>query len=56
QRAQLRDSVLDPYFAVPHGDMMVSGCFGLLWAFAEKHPNHAEEILAPLGVSAALVA
>ena len=56
QRAKLRGSVLDPYFAVPHGDMMVSGCFGLLWAFAEKHPNHAEEILAPLGVSAALVA
>ncbi len=32
---------------------MVSGCFGLLWAFAEKHPDHTEEILAPLGVSAA---
>jgi hypothetical protein len=33
--------------------MMVSGCFGLLWAFAEKYPNHADEILAALGISAA---
>jgi len=53
QRAKLRGSALDPYFAVPHGDMMVSGCFGLLWAFAEKYPNHADEILAALGISAA---
>ncbi|MEX0800580.1 MAG: DUF1786 family protein [Dehalococcoidia bacterium] len=50
QRAKLRGSALDPYFAVPHGDMMVSGCFGLLWAFAEKHPAHAEEILTALGI------
>ncbi|MCH8920321.1 MAG: pyruvate formate lyase-activating protein [Chloroflexi bacterium] len=56
QRAKLRGSVLDPYFAVPHGDMMVSGCFGLLWAFAEKHPQHSDEILEALGISAALVA
>ena len=51
QRGKLRGSALDPYFAVPHGDMMLSGCFGLLWAFAEKHPNHAEEILERLGIS-----
>jgi uncharacterized protein (DUF1786 family) len=55
QRAKLRGSELDPYFAVPHGDMMVSGCFGLLWAFAEKHPDHADEILAALGIAAAPV-
>jgi hypothetical protein len=55
QRGRLRGSALDPYFAVPHGDMMVSGCFGLLWAFAEKHPNHTDEILRALGVSAARV-
>jgi hypothetical protein len=30
--------------------MMVSGCFGLLWAFAEKHPAGAGEILPALGV------
>jgi uncharacterized protein (DUF1786 family) len=56
QRAKLRGSELDPYFAVPHGDMMVSGCFGLLWAFAEKHPDQADEILAALGITGALVA
>jgi len=50
RRAKLRGSALDPYFAVPHGDMMVSGCFGLLWAFAEKHPRHAEAILPALDV------
>jgi uncharacterized protein (DUF1786 family) len=51
QRGKLRGSRLAPYFAVPHGDMMVSGCFGLLWAFAEKHPALAEEILPELGVA-----
>jgi uncharacterized protein (DUF1786 family) len=51
QRGKLRGSALDPYFAVPHGDMMVCGCFGLLWAFAEKHPEHREEILEALGIS-----
>ncbi len=48
QRGKLRGSRLDAYFAVPHGDMMVSGCFGLLWAFAEKHPQHRDEILQAL--------
>jgi uncharacterized protein (DUF1786 family) len=50
-RGKLRGSRLEPYFAVPHGDMMVSGCFGLLVAFAEKYPQHREEIEAVLGVS-----
>lgn len=54
QRGKLRGSALEPYFAVPHGDMMVSGCYGLLWAFAEKHPQRAEEILDALGVSTPL--
>ncbi len=48
QRARLRGSTLNPYFAVPHGDMMLSGCFGLLAAFAEKHPDAAEHILPAL--------
>jgi uncharacterized protein (DUF1786 family) len=48
QRAKLRGSALRPYFAVPHGDMMLSGCFGLVWAFAERHPQHRQEILARL--------
>ncbi len=51
QRGKLRGSRLEPYFAVPHGDMMVSGCFGLLWAFAEKYPQHREEVLGALGVN-----
>ncbi len=51
QRGKVRGTRLEPYFAVPHGDMMVSGCFGLLWGFAEKVPEHREEILAALGLS-----
>ena len=50
QRGKLRGSTLNPYFAVPHGDMMVSGCFGLLWAFAEKRPEVAAEILPALNL------
>ena len=56
QRGKLRGSSLNPYFAVPHGDMMLSGCFGLLWAFAEKHPDHREEILTALGIREAPLA
>ena len=44
QRAKVRDGGLQPYFATPHGDMMISGCFGLLVAFAAKYPQHREEI------------
>lgn len=35
RRALLRNSVLHPYEATPHGDMMIAGCFGLLRAFAD---------------------
>jgi len=35
---------LHPYFAVPFGDMMIAGCFGLLAATAEILPNLAEAI------------
>ena len=48
QRGRIRDSRLRPYFAAPHGDMMISGCFGLLVAFAEKHPAARDEIEAAL--------
>ena len=44
RRNRLRDSRLEPYFAAPHGDMMLSGCFGMVAAFARRHPQHAEEI------------
>jgi hypothetical protein len=30
---------LRPYFAVPFGDMMIGGCFGLLAATAEVMPE-----------------
>jgi hypothetical protein len=35
---------LRPYFAVPFGDMMIAGCFGLLAATAEVMPDVAEAI------------
>lgn len=33
-----------PHFAVPHGDMMMAGCFGLLRALAQHHPAFREDI------------
>jgi uncharacterized protein (DUF1786 family) len=48
QRGRIRGSRLAPYFATPHGDMMISGCFGLLVAFAEKFPEYRTEIEASL--------
>jgi uncharacterized protein (DUF1786 family) len=35
---------LKPYFAVPFGDMMIAGCFGMLAAAAEVLPDLAETI------------
>jgi uncharacterized protein (DUF1786 family) len=35
---------LIPYFAVPFGDMMIAGCFGLLSAVADLLPELAEPI------------
>jgi uncharacterized protein (DUF1786 family) len=48
QRGKIRGSRLDPYFATPHGDMMISGCFGLLVAYAEKYPETRGEIYSAL--------
>lgn len=39
---------LIPYFAVPFGDMMIAGCFGLLAATAEILPGLAEPVLGSL--------
>jgi uncharacterized protein (DUF1786 family) len=39
-----RPSSIVPYFATPFGDMMITGCFGLLAATAEVIPNLAEII------------
>lgn len=49
QREKIRGSTLHPHFASPYGDMMISGCFGLLRAFAEVYPEGREEIDARLG-------
>ena len=40
------------YMAVPHGDMMLSGCYGLLRAFAAHFPQSAGDILPRLEVAA----
>jgi uncharacterized protein (DUF1786 family) len=44
RRNLLRGSSLRPYFAVPFGDMMISGCFGLLSAVADRLPELREPI------------
>jgi uncharacterized protein (DUF1786 family) len=36
------------YMAVPHGDMMLAGCYGLLRAYAAHFPEHGDEILGRL--------
>lgn len=48
RRELLRGSALRPYEAVPHGDMMLAGCFGLLRAFADQYPPFAEAITTAL--------
>jgi uncharacterized protein (DUF1786 family) len=48
QRGRVRGTRLGPYFAAPHGDMMISGCFGMLRAFAYRHPDFREEMEAAL--------
>jgi uncharacterized protein (DUF1786 family) len=44
RRAMLAGSRLRPHLAVPYGDMMIAGCFGLLAATAEALPAIAEPI------------
>jgi uncharacterized protein (DUF1786 family) len=44
RRALMSDSRLRPYFAVPYGDMMIAGCFGLLAAAADLLPEAGEVI------------
>jgi len=48
RRAMLAPSRHRPYFAVPHGAMMLSGCFGILRAMADAFPQHAEAIRSAL--------
>ena len=44
RRGLMNDSGLRPYFAVPFGDMMITGCFGLLAAVADVIPDLAGPI------------
>lgn len=48
RRALMRNSSLRPHFAVPFGDMMIAGCFGLLAATADLLPDLADPIRASL--------
>ncbi|MFQ5827250.1 MAG: hypothetical protein ACE5IA_07820, partial [Dehalococcoidia bacterium] len=49
RRRMVANSALAPHFAVPHGDMMLVGCFGLIRAFAMKKEAWREEIDRALG-------
>lgn len=44
RRNLLRESTLRSYFAAPFGDMMLTGCFGLLAAAGDKLPGIGGEI------------
>ena len=44
RRSLMRESRLKPYFAVPFGDMMITGCFGMLAAIADIIPELSEPI------------
>jgi len=48
RRSMLQGSRLRPHFAVPFGDMMITGCFGLLAATADVLPELGEPIRASL--------
>jgi uncharacterized protein (DUF1786 family) len=48
RRSLMRGSSLRPYFAVPFGDMMIAGCFGLLAAVADVLPDLGEALRASL--------
>ncbi len=52
RRNIMRRSRHRPYFAVPYGDMMMAGCFGLLCALPEVYPEYGEPILASLSGTA----
>lgn len=48
RRNLMRHSTLRPYFAVPFGDMMIAGCFGLIAAAADLLPELAGPVRASL--------
>ena len=48
RRNLIKGSGLNSYFPAPYGDMMLTGCFGLLAAAGEKLPDLGEQIQAAL--------
>jgi uncharacterized protein (DUF1786 family) len=44
RRNLMLDSRLNPYFAEPFGNMMLTGCYGLVKATANRYPQWREEI------------
>lgn len=44
QRHMMKESKLKPYFVAPYGDMMLTGSFGLIKAFAGRMPEWKDEI------------
>ena len=48
RQALLKNAGLPVYFAVPHGDQMLAGCFGLLRACADVAPEWREPIIEAL--------
>ncbi|MCI0478734.1 MAG: DUF1786 domain-containing protein, partial [Anaerolineales bacterium] len=44
RRRKLASSRYRPYFAAPYGAMMLTGCFGLVRAYAQLNPNATDEI------------
>jgi uncharacterized protein (DUF1786 family) len=47
-RSLMERSTLTPYFATPHGSMMLAGSFGLVRAWADRMPARRDEILSAL--------
>lgn len=52
RRNVLRNSRHRAYFAVPFGDMMMAGCFGMLRALCDVYPEHADQIMRSLSGAA----
>ncbi|HJS29303.1 MAG TPA: DUF1786 domain-containing protein [Anaerolineales bacterium] len=48
RRSMMAGSSLRPHFPAPFGDMMMTGCFGILAATADLHPEMAGAIRASL--------
>lgn len=49
RRSLMVGSAHEPYFAVPFGDMMIAGCYGLVRSYADVFPDSKPEIMQALG-------